>query len=98
MPAVALHRGSSMAFAPGPRAVRAGDYVFTSSVYPVDSLGHAIALDEGRGDAGASLIAAQTRHCLETLADFLKEHASALDRVLKVEVHLADAADFYEFK
>ena len=41
---------------------------------------------------------AQTRCCLDTLRDILKEHGTSLDRVLKAEVHLADAADFHEFK
>ncbi len=95
---IALHRSPAMPCTPVPRAVRAGDYVFTSSIYPIDAAGHTIAVDEPLGEAGPSLIAVQTRHCLETLAQILKEQGSSLDRVLKVEVHLADAADFYEFK
>jgi|EndMetStandDraft_8_1072994.scaffolds.fasta_scaffold02436_2 enamine deaminase RidA (YjgF/YER057c/UK114 family) len=87
-----------MPFAPAPSAVRAGDYVFTSSIYPIDKAGHAIETDFLLGEAGPSLIAAQTRHCLEALKAILKEHGSSLDRVLKAEVHLVDAADFYEFK
>ena len=87
-----------MPYAPGPKAVRAGDYIFTSSIYPIDAAGHAIRVDESLGEAGPSLIAAQTRHCLETLGQVLKEQGGSLDRVLKAEVHLADAADFYEFK
>ena len=87
-----------MPFAPAPSAVRAGDYVFTSSIYPIDKAGHAIETDILLGEAGPSLIAAQTRHCLEALKAILKEHGSSLDRVLKAEVHLVDAADFYEFK
>lgn len=95
---IALQRSPAMPFTPVPRAVRAGDYVFTSSVYPIDAAGHAIGVDEPLGEAGPSRIAVQTRHCLETLAQILKEQGSSLDRVLKVEAHLADAADFYEFK
>ena len=40
----------------------------------------------------------QTRHCLEQLAATLKAAGSSLERVLKADVHLADAADYYEFK
>jgi enamine deaminase RidA (YjgF/YER057c/UK114 family) len=69
--------------------VRAGDYVFTSSIYPIDKAGHAIETDILLGEAGPSLIAAQTRHCLEALKTILKEHGSSLDRVLKAEVHLS---------
>jgi 2-iminobutanoate/2-iminopropanoate deaminase len=95
---IKLRRSAAMAFAPAPRAVRAGDYVFTSSIYPVDERGQAIAVDDRIGEAGPPVIAAQTRHCLETLKAVLGEHGSSLDRVLKAEVHLADAVDFYEFK
>ena len=31
-------------------------------------------------------------------SEILGEHGSSLDRVLKVSVHLTNAADFYEFK
>ena len=87
--AITLKRSSAMPFAPAPSAVRAGDYVFTSSIYPIDKAGHAIETDILLGEAGPSLIAAQTRHCLEALKAILKEHGSSLDRVLKAEVHLA---------
>lgn len=97
-PPTKLKRSGPMPFAPAPRAVRAGDYVFTSSIYPVDNAGHAIMTDERLGEAGPSLVAAQTRHCFEALKTILEEHGSSLDRVLKAEVHLVDAADFYEFK
>ena len=87
--AITLKRSSAMPFAPAPSAVRAGDYVFTSSIYPIDKAGHVIETDILLGEAGPSLIAAQTRHCLEALKAILKEHGSSLDRVLKAEVHLA---------
>ena len=93
-----LQRSAALPYTPASRAVRAGDYVFTSSIYPVDKSGHAITVDALLGEAGPSLIAAQTRHCLETLEEILQEHGGGLDRVLKAEVHLADAADFHEFK
>ncbi len=93
-----LQRSGAAPFAPAPKAVRAGDYVFTSSIYPVDEHGHAVTVDEGLGEAGPSLIAAQTRHCLERLKTVLEEQGSGLDCVLEAEVHLADAADCYEFK
>jgi 2-iminobutanoate/2-iminopropanoate deaminase len=95
---IRLQRSDPMAFVPAPGAVRAGDYVFTSSIYPVDDSGHAVTVDHLIGEAGRSLIEVQTRHCLERLKVVLREHGSSLDRVLKAEVHLADAADFYEFK
>ena len=95
---ITLQRSGPMPFAPAPKAVCAGDYVFTSTIYPVNADGHAVTADELLGEAGPSLIATQARHCLETLKAILKEHKTPLDRVLKAEVHLAAPEDFYEFK
>jgi enamine deaminase RidA (YjgF/YER057c/UK114 family) len=93
-----LKRSGAAPFAPAPRAVRAGDYIFTSSIYPIDKAGHVASADEALGEAGPSPIAVQTRHCLETLKTVLAESGSSLERVLKADVHLVDPADFYEFK
>jgi enamine deaminase RidA (YjgF/YER057c/UK114 family) len=91
-------RSGQAPFGPAPKAVRAGDFIFTSSIYPIDEVGHAITVDEGLGEAGPSLIEAQTRHCLETLKAVLAELGGSLDRLLKADVHLVDPADFFEFK
>ncbi len=93
-----LQRSGPAPFAPAPRAVRAGDYVYTSSIYPIDASGYAIGVDERLGAAGPTLMEAQTRRCLETLKSVLGDFGSSLERVLKAEVHLVDASDFYEFK
>ena len=95
---IELKRSEASLYVPAPRAVRAGDFIYTSSIYPIDKAGRAIAVDEHLGEAGPSLMEAQTRHCLETLKTILKEHSSTLDGLLKADVHLVDAADFYEFK
>ena len=95
---VPLKRTGAAPFAPAPRAVRAGDYIFTSSIYPIGADGHAVMPDAALGEAGPSAIALQTRHCLETLKSVLAECGGDLSGVLKAEVHLADAADFHEFK
>lgn len=93
-----LQRSAPAQSVPAPRAVRAGDYIFTSSIYPIDKSGHAITVDALLGRTGPTLIAVQTRHCLETLKDVLGAFGSSLDRVLKADVHLVDPTDFYEFK
>src|SRR5215475_12149616 len=93
-----LQRRGRMKTAPAPQSVRVGDFIYTSSIYPLDEAGHAITVDERLGESGPALIAVQTRHCLEALKATLKEQNSTLDKVLKADVHLADAADFYEFK
>jgi enamine deaminase RidA (YjgF/YER057c/UK114 family) len=95
---IKLQRSQPAQFLPAPRAVRAGDYIFTSSIYPIDQSGHAITIDDRLGRTGPTLIEMQTRHCLETLKGVLKEFGGSLDRVLKADVHLIDPADFYEFK
>src|SRR2546421_1895308 len=98
MPALRLERFGAAPFAPAPRAVRAGDYVFTSSIYPIDDSGHAVTVDERLGETGPSLMEAQARRCLETLKSVLRESGSSIERVLKADVHLVDGAEFVEFK
>ncbi len=98
MPALNLQRIGAAPFAPAPRAVRAGDYVFTSSIYPIDDAGHALTVDERLGSAGPSAMEVQARRCLETLKLVLRDCGSSMERVLKADVHLVDAADFLEFK
>jgi enamine deaminase RidA (YjgF/YER057c/UK114 family) len=87
-----------MPLVPVPRAVRAGDYVFTSSVYPVDESGKVVGRDAPEDETCPSLMEIQARHCLETLKKVLAEAGASIDRVLKADVHLVDAAEFYEFK
>jgi enamine deaminase RidA (YjgF/YER057c/UK114 family) len=95
---IKLERFGQSPFAPAPKAVRAGDYIFTSSIYPIDDQGHAVSVDERLGLAGPSLMEAQARRCLEQLKSVLRESGSSMERVLKADVHLADAAEFLEFK
>ncbi len=83
---------------PFPRAVRVGDYVYTSSIYPMDDDGRLIETKPWLGSAGPSPIAVQTRHCLSVLKETLGELGSSLDSVVKIDAHLAFASDFYEFK
>jgi enamine deaminase RidA (YjgF/YER057c/UK114 family) len=95
---IELERSGPDSIAPAPRAVRAGDYVFTSSIYPVDETGLAVTVDRRRGEAGPSLMEVQARTCLERLQSVLADFGAGLDAVLKLDVHLVDADDCYEFK
>jgi 2-iminobutanoate/2-iminopropanoate deaminase len=95
---ISLNRFGSMPLVPVPRAVRAGDYVFTSSIYPLDESGRVVGLDAVRDEVHPSPMEVQARHCLEVLKKLLAEAGASLDRVLKADVHLVDASDFYEFK
>ena len=82
-----------------PHAARAGDFIFTSSIYPLDpESGRVVRADETYQYVRESQMEAQSRRCLETLRIVLEGVGSSLERVLKVEVHLADAADFRDFK
>lgn len=95
---ITLQRSGPAAFAPAPRAVKAGDYVYTSSIYPIDGAGHALTVDPLLGEVGPSLMEVQARACLEQLKSVLGDFGSTLDRVLKADVHLVDAAEYIEFK
>ena len=74
-----LQRSEPAQSVPAPCAVRAGDDVYTSSIYPIDKSGHAITVDALLGRMVRTLIAVQTRHCLEIHSRMFLEHS---------EVHL----------
>ncbi len=69
------------------RAVRAGDFVFISGQVPLCADG---ALVEGSMEA-------QTRQVMANLEAILVEAGCTLEDVVKVNVWLADRADFAEF-
>jgi enamine deaminase RidA (YjgF/YER057c/UK114 family) len=94
----AIRRLSDAPHLPFPRGVRVGDYVYTSSIYPIDDEGRIAEDKPWLGVAGSAPIAVQARHCLTTLMNTLAELQSCLSLVVKVDVHLAFASDFYEFK
>jgi 2-iminobutanoate/2-iminopropanoate deaminase len=95
---ISLKRFGTMPLVPVPRAVRAGDYIFTSSVYPVDEAGRVVGLSAAQDEVHPSLMEIQARHCLESLKKVVVEAGASMDGVLKADVHLVDSADFYEFK
>src|SRR4051794_13927405 len=83
-----IRRLSGSPHLPFPRAVRVGDYVYTSSIYPIDDEGRIAEDKPWLGVAGSALIAGQARHCLTTLKNTLVELQSSLSLVVKVDVHL----------
>ena len=83
---------------PSPATRRAGDYIFTSSFYPISEDGTVVRSKSVSPYVGESEMGAQTRSVLDQLRDALVSGGSSLDLTLRVEVHLVDAADFYEFK
>ena len=84
--------------APAPLTRRAGDYIFTSSFYPINSDGSIVQPKNFSPYVGESLVGAQTRRTLEQLQEALVKAGSSLENTLRVEVHLVDATDFFEFK
>lgn len=83
---------------PAPAHRRAGDFVFVSSLYPVDDSGEIVRAESISPYLGQSDMAAQSRRVLEQLEEVLDAAESSLAQTLKAEVYLADAADFHEFK
>ena len=83
---------------PAPSFQRAGDFIFVSSIFPLDQDGNVVQAQSVSPYVGESDIGAQTRACLEKLRAVLTEAGTSLDRVLKAEVYLIEADDFYEFK
>ena len=84
--------------APAPLTRRAGDYIFTSSFYPITKDGDLVRSESPSPYLGDSLMGAQARSVLTQLQESLVTADSTLENVLRVEVHLVDASDFYEFK
>jgi len=83
---------------PFARAAKVGGYVHTSSIYPVDHEGRVVTDQPWLGLAGPSPFYVQATACLDQLKIILEDLESSLNQVVKVDVHLANAADFYEFK
>ena len=85
-------------FLPFPQAAETEGYVHTSSIYPIDENATVATGDERLGLAGQSEMEVQATACFEQLKTLLEAADSSLDQVVKVDVHLANAKDFYEFK
>jgi enamine deaminase RidA (YjgF/YER057c/UK114 family) len=96
--AASASTGLSQGILPAPAHRRAGDFVFVSSLYPVDDSGAVVRSDATSPYLGESEMSAQSRRVLELLGEVLAAAGSSLERTLKAEVYLADAADFPEFK
>ena len=69
-----------------------------ATVYPVKESGFAIRSDAPTAFVGHSDVYVQALSALEELGRRLEEAGSSLKRVLRVEVQLQEAGDFYEFK
>ena len=83
---------------PGQEARRAGDLLYVSTIFPVDGDGRAVQSASNSPHMGDSDVYTQSQVVLGELARRVAADGSSMDRVLRVEVQLAAAADFGEFK
>ena len=83
---------------PGQEARRAGDLLYVSTIFPVDGDGRAVQSASNSPHMGDSDVYTQSKVVLGELARRVAADGSSMDRVLRVEVQLAAAADFGEFK
>ena len=90
--------GSTQGILPAPDSRRAGDFIWVSSIYPIDDKGQLVQPDSISPYVGQSAMEAQSRRALELLKQILEASGSSLDNCLKAEVYIENAADFYEFK
>ena len=79
---------------PGPKTTAAGDLLYVSTIFPVDADGNAVQSESHSPYMGDSDVYTQSKVVLDELA----RRVGSMDRVLRVEVQLAAAADFHEFK
>jgi 2-iminobutanoate/2-iminopropanoate deaminase len=79
---VNVSRNANLPHSPG---IRVGDYIFLSSMGPVDPV---------TGGRNLGPIAEQIRQTLRNMAHMLESAGSSLDRVIKMTVVLADSADY----
>jgi 2-iminobutanoate/2-iminopropanoate deaminase len=83
-PALNVSRNFNLPHSPG---IRAGEYIFLSGMGPVDPL---------TGGRNLGPIAEQIRQTLRNMAHLLESAGSALDRIVKIKVVLADIRDYDE--
>ena len=90
--------GSTQGILPAPDSRRAGDFIWISSIYPIDDSGQLVQTDAISPYVGQSAMEVQSRRVLEVLDEVLSAAGSSRDNVLKAEVYIENASDFYEFK
>jgi enamine deaminase RidA (YjgF/YER057c/UK114 family) len=98
LPAMNVVRTGLSKDRPHPATARVRGLVFTSSIYPIGQDGRPVLPDPLMGETGPSAIQLQARRCIELLEKELAAAGASLSGVVKADIHLARAADFYEFK
>jgi len=83
-PKLNVSRNANLPHSPG---VRVGDYIFLSGMGPVDPV---------TGGRNLGPIAEQIRQTLHNMAHMLESTGSGLDRIVKINIVLADIQDYDE--
>src|SRR5437762_1168344 len=83
-PKLNVSRNANLPHSPG---IRVGEYIFLSGMGPVDPVS---------GGRNLGPIAEQIRQTLRNMAHMLESAGSGLDRIVKVNVVLADIQDYDE--
>src|ERR1700674_6141942 len=83
-PKLNVSRSANLPHSPG---IRVGEYIFLSGMGPVDPI---------TGGRNLGPMADQIRQTLRNMAHMLESAESSLDRIVKMTVVLADAADYDE--
>ncbi len=83
---------------PGPKAAAYGDLIYVATIFPLNDFGLPVRSNSPTTYVGESDAFMQSRAALEELDRRLKALGSYLSRVLRVEVQLQSAGDFYDFK
>jgi len=81
-PKLNVSRNANLPHSPG---VRVGDYIFLSGMGPVDPV---------TGGRNLGPIAEQIRQTLHNMAHMLESAGSGLDRIVKINIVLADIQDY----
>lgn len=93
-----IERSEISDFFPAPKITKVGDYLYTSTIYPLFDESGAVTGNSKLGGLGPSDIEVQSAACFDILADYLKTFGSDFSKLIKVEVCLSSEEDFIEFK
>ena len=83
-PALNVSRRFNLPHSPG---IRAGEFIFLSGM---------VAIDPATGERAQGTVAAETRQILTNMAHLLESAGSGLDRIVKINVVLADIRHYDE--
>ena len=93
-----IDRSEKSEFLHAPKVVKVEDYLYSSTIFPIKADGKIISNKSNLGQFAPSEIEVQTKYCIDIMKEYLSIFDSNLSKVIKVEVCLASAEDFLDFK